>query len=99
MTKRERELYLEYMRLHPWVRASYALALTRALAYAEETRMDWTKCLACNKGVLLPLSDFGPEGSSLPFKAWACSNQACRFTVRIDKGQVAYEKVPPLNHK
>jgi len=53
--------------------------------------MDWTKCLACNKGVLLPLSDYGPEGAAVLFKAWACTNKVCGFTVRIDKGQVTYE--------
>jgi hypothetical protein len=98
VTKRERELYLEYMRAHPSTRASYALALARALAFAEgEVRrmgMDWTACTKCKTGVLLPLSDYGPEGASMIFKAWCCSNRNCRFGIRIDKGQVTYEIIP-----
>jgi hypothetical protein len=93
MNNRERELYLEYMRQHPWARASYALALAQALAYAEERKMELPKCASCNKGVLLPLSDYGPDGSSVKWKAWACSNKACGFGVRIDKGQLAYDHV------
>lgn len=93
MNDRERELYLEYKRTHAWATADYAMAVARALAYAEGTRMEWTKCLACAKGVLLPLSDYSTEGAAVIFKAWACSNKACCFTLRIDKGQVSYEEV------
>jgi hypothetical protein len=95
MTNRERQLYLEYMKAHPWATAPYALRIAQALAYAEERMMEWTKCTACNKGVLLPLSDYGPDGSSVIVKVWACSNRACRWTIRVDKGQVTYEHVPP----
>src|SRR5262245_11863231 len=94
MTNRERELYLEYMRQHPWARSEFAMDLARALAFAEsceERKMDWTKCMTCGKGVLLPLSDYGPEGAAVLFKAWVCTNKGCGFTIRIDKGQVAYE--------
>lgn len=91
MTNRERELYLAYMRQYPWATADYAFRLAQALAYAEERMMDWTKCLACNKGVLLPLSDYAPEGASVLFKAWCCSNHACGFVLRIDRGQPSHE--------
>jgi hypothetical protein len=93
VTNRERALYLEYMRQHPWARASYALKLAQALAYAEVRGMDWTKCLACNKGVLLPLSDYSHEGAMIIFKAWACSNNKCGFVLRIDRGQTTFDFV------
>lgn len=91
MTNRERELYLEYKRTHAWATADYALRIAQALAYAEEAGMDWVKCTACKQGVLLPLSDYAPEGATVIFKAWACSFRTCGFTIRVDRGQVAYE--------
>jgi hypothetical protein len=53
------------------------------------------KCQGTGKlgSVLLPLSDFGPEGASIGIKVWACADDACGHTVRVDKGVVAYEKV------
>ena len=48
-------------------------------------------CRACGCGLLLPFSDYGPEaGAAVVFKAWACSNPACGFCVRVDKGVVSY---------
>jgi hypothetical protein len=93
MNNRERQLYLEYRREHPWATADYSLRVAQALAFAEDGSMMWTECLVCKRGVLLPLSDFGPEGASLIFKAWACSNPKCGFVIRIDKGQLAHEVV------
>jgi|SRR5215467_5875057 len=92
MTNRERELYIEYKRLHPWATPSYVLRLAQALAFAErvEDVMEWPKCSVCSKGVLLPLSDYAPEGSFVLVKAWACANKACRYIIRIDKGVVTY---------
>ncbi len=52
--------------------------------------MDLPQCRACQKGVLVPLSDFGPRGSSLKYKVWVCINPSCGFTIRIDKGVVVY---------
>ena len=49
--------------------------------------------MKCEDGVLVPLSDYGPEGSSLKFKAWACTNPACGFHMRIHKGEVSYGKI------
>jgi len=49
-------------------------------------------CPSCN-GVLLPLSDYAPEGASVLYKAWACSRQQCGYVIRADKGVVAYERV------
>jgi hypothetical protein len=50
---------------------------------------EWPQCQRCRKGVLLPLSDYGPQGNDIPFKIWACHNPACGFSLRIDKGQVS----------
>lgn len=46
----------------------------------------------CN-GTLLPLSDTAGR-ASLPFKAWACSNENCGFNLAVDNGRIGYgEKV------
>jgi hypothetical protein len=50
------------------------------------------KCLKCNQGVLVPLSDYGQEGSAVTYKAWACINPDCGFSLRIDKGEVTFGK-------
>lgn len=50
-------------------------------------------CLKCaEKGLLIPLSDYGQEGSSVSIKAWVCTNPDCGFSIRIDKGEVSYGK-------
>jgi len=54
--------------------------------------MDLPKCMKCEDGHLVPLSDYGTEGSSVMYKAWVCINPQCGFSVRIDKGQVTYGK-------
>jgi len=54
-------------------------------------------CLKCNQGgVLIPLSDYGQEGATVTYKAWACSNPDCGYSLRIDKGEVTYgRKIQP----
>ena len=52
--------------------------------------MDLPQCHKCGRGILVPLSDFGPRGSALEYKVWACINPTCGFTIRIDKGVVIY---------
>jgi hypothetical protein len=59
---------------------------------------DYPKCPNCADGWLLPLSDYGPEGASVHWKAWACSRSKCGYSIRVDKGIVAYESVMPTNH-
>ena len=54
--------------------------------------MDLPKCQKCNNGVLIPLSDYGQDGASVIFKAWACTNPDCGFSLRVDKGEVTYGK-------
>jgi len=59
--------------------------------------MDLPKCQKCNNGLLIPLSDYGQEGASVIFKAWACTNPECGFSLRVDKGEVSYGK--KIDHK
>jgi hypothetical protein len=53
---------------------------------------EYPKCMACEGGRLVPLSDYGTDGASVLYKAWVCINPACGFSLRIDKGQVTYGK-------
>jgi hypothetical protein len=50
------------------------------------------QCQKCKEGVLIPLSDYGQDGASVTYKAWACSSPECGFSLRIDKGEVTYGK-------
>lgn len=50
------------------------------------------ECLKCKIGRLLPLSDYGRDGASIRFKAWACSNPDCGFNLRIDNGEISFGK-------
>lgn len=50
------------------------------------------ECLKCSTGVLIPLSDYGREGSSIMYKAWVCTNPNCGFNIRIDNGEVSFGK-------
>ena len=54
---------------------------------------EFPECVKCEDGVLVPLSDYGPDGASLQFKAWACTNPTCGFQMRIHKGEVSYGKI------
>jgi hypothetical protein len=54
--------------------------------------MDLPKCQKCNNGLLIPLSDYGQDGAAVIFKAWACTNPDCGFSLRVDKGEVTYGK-------
>ncbi len=50
---------------------------------------EYPKCLKCNVGTLIPLSDYGRDGASIMYKAWVCSNPECGFNLRIDNGEVS----------
>ena len=56
-------------------------------------------CRKCGEGVLLPLSDYGRDGAPIMFKAWACSNPACGFNVRIDNGELSYGRTVGTSQK
>ena len=49
----------------------------------------YPECLECKKGVLLPMSDYGRNGSEIRYKAWVCSNAECGFNIRIDNGEMS----------
>ena len=49
-------------------------------------------CLKCERGVLVPLSDYGRDGASIQFKAWVCNNPECGYNLRIDNGEVSLGK-------
>jgi hypothetical protein len=46
------------------------------------------RCLKCEKGILLPLSDYGRDGAPIRYKAWVCSDPVCGFNIRIDNGEI-----------
>lgn len=48
----------------------------------------WPECLACDNGVLVPLSDFGGSGAPVHYKAWVCTNPECDFNIKIRNGDV-----------
>lgn len=50
---------------------------------------EYPQCLKCNAGILIPLSDYGREGSSIMYKAWVCTNPDCGFNLRIDNGEIS----------
>ena len=54
--------------------------------------MQFTRCLKCDAGVLLPLSDYGRDGAPIRFKAWVCSNPECGFNIRLDNGEISLGK-------
>jgi hypothetical protein len=47
------------------------------------------ECLKCREGSLIPLSDYGRDGASIPYKAWVCTNPSCGFHIRIDNGELS----------
>jgi len=53
---------------------------------------EYPTCQKCNKGILIPLSDYGREGSSIMYKAWVCINPDCGYNIRIDNGEVSLGK-------
>lgn len=53
---------------------------------------EYPQCQKCSTGLLIPLSDYGREGSSIMYKAWVCTNPACGFNIRIDNGEVSFGK-------
>ncbi len=53
---------------------------------------DFPQCQKCSTGVLIPLSDYGREGSSIMYKAWVCTEPNCGFNIRIDNGEISLGK-------
>ena len=58
--------------------------------------MELPKCQKFDRGMLIPLTEYGQEGATVMFKAWVCTNPDCGFSVRIDKGDISFgRKVEP----
>ena len=51
---------------------------------------EWPECQKCENGQLVPLSDYGPDGAAVHYKAWVCTNPQCGFVIRVQKGEVSY---------
>ena len=51
-------------------------------------QLNFPKCQKCNTGDLVPLSDFGSQGSSILYKAWVCTNPGCGFNLKIRNGDI-----------
>jgi len=60
---------------------------------------EWPKCLKCETGILVPMSDYGREGSSIMYKAWVCTNPDCGFNLRIDNGEISVGRSIGLSGK
>jgi len=56
-------------------------------------------CQKCGTGVLVPLSDYGRDGSSIQYKAWVCTNPDCGFNIRIDNGELSLGKSVSQSNK
>jgi hypothetical protein len=56
-------------------------------------------CLKCDRGNLLPLSDYGRDGATINYKAWVCSNPDCGFSIRIDNGEISYGRQIQVSSK
>lgn len=46
------------------------------------------KCQRCKSADLVPLSDFGSQGATIHYKAWACINPDCGFNIKIRNGDL-----------
>jgi len=57
------------------------------------------ECLKCGKGVLVPLSDYGRDGSEIRYKAWVCTSHECGFSIRVDNGEVSFGRVLKFSNK
>jgi len=49
---------------------------------------NFPKCQRCERGDLVPLSDFGSQGAPVYFKAWVCTNPQCGYNLKIRNGEV-----------
>ena len=60
---------------------------------------DWPGCLKCDKGRLIPLSDYGRDGAPITYKAWVCTNPDCGFNLRIDNGEISFGRAIGQSYK
>jgi hypothetical protein len=53
-------------------------------------------CRRCGRGDLVPLSDFGPQGGEVRYKAWVCTDPGCGFALLTRRGEIVrYRGTPP----
>ena len=57
------------------------------------------RCLKCENGLLLPLSDYGRDGAPIRYKAWVCQNPECGFNIRIDNGEITIGRTIGQSYK
>lgn len=57
------------------------------------------RCLKCERGQMLPLSDYGREGAPIRYKAWVCSSPDCGFNIRIDNGEITFGRTIGQSYK
>jgi len=55
---------------------------------AEVVSESFPLCKSCGEGDLVPLSDFGGQGSAVHYKAWVCTNPGCGYNIKIRNGDV-----------
>jgi hypothetical protein len=54
------------------------------------------RCQRCGRGELVPLSDFGPQGGEVRYKAWVCTNPGCGLALLTRRGElVRHRGAPP----
>lgn len=64
-----------------------------------EGEQGFPRCLKCEAGLLLPLSDYGRDGASIRYKAWVCSRPDCGFNIRIDNGEISVGRTIGQSYK
>ncbi len=64
-----------------------------------EGEQGFPRCLKCEAGLLLPLSDYGRDGASIRYKAWVCSRPDCGFNIRIDNGEISIGRTIGQSYK
>ena len=64
-----------------------------------EGEQGFPRCLKCEAGLLLPLSDYGRDGASIRYKAWVCSKPDCGFNIRIDNGEISLGRTIGQSYK
>jgi len=64
-----------------------------------EGEQGFPRCLKCEAGLLLPLSDYGRDGAAIRYKAWVCSRPDCGFNIRIDNGEISIGRTIGQSYK
>jgi hypothetical protein len=57
------------------------------------------RCMKCETGSLVPLSDYGRDGAPIRYKAWVCHNPDCGFNIRIDNGEITFGRTIGQSYK